>query len=298
MIPTHDHISVCICTYKRSKLLVNLLKELQSQITDDLFTYSIVVVDNDHAQSAKSNVFSFKEESLVNITYHCEPEQNLSLARNKAVQNAKGNFIAFIDDDETPTMNWLIRLYKALDEFNTDGVLGPVVPDYKVAPPKWVVRGKFYERPSHKTGEVLHWTNTRTGNTMLRRAIFDHADNFFGLQFGRGGEDRDFFRRMINKGFVFVWCEEAIVFEEVPPHRLKRWFMIRRAIVRGQIPHFSLFDYIKSFVAIPTYAFILPFLLLIGHHIFMKYLISAFDHIGRILALCGIDLIKEKYIVG
>lgn len=46
--PGTAHISVCICTFKRPSLLLRLLKELAGQETQGLFTYSIVVVDNDH----------------------------------------------------------------------------------------------------------------------------------------------------------------------------------------------------------------------------------------------------------
>ena len=108
----YDHITVCICTYKRPKLLERLLNELQNQTTDDLFIYSIVVVDNHHNQAAKNTVAASKKKSSIAIEYHHEPEQNIALARNRAVKNAKGNFIAFIDDDEFPVNNWLIHLYK------------------------------------------------------------------------------------------------------------------------------------------------------------------------------------------
>src|SRR3989304_3513647 len=40
------HISVCICTYKRPKWLDHLLKKLQEQETSELFTYSIILIDN------------------------------------------------------------------------------------------------------------------------------------------------------------------------------------------------------------------------------------------------------------
>jgi len=292
-----DYISVCICTYKRPRPLERLLVKLQDQETKGLFRYSIVVVDNDHMQSAKGIVKSFGEKSSIAIDYYCEPEQNISLARNKAVQNAKGNFVAFIDDDELPVNNWLLNLYKAYHEFNADGILGPVMPYYEIEPPQWIIKGKFYERPSHKTGAVLHWTNTRTGNVLLRKNIFSEKENMFRLEFGRGGEDRDFFRRMIERGFHFVWCAEAPVYETVAPERFKRSFMVRRALVRGQNPHFGLFDILKSLIAVPLYTLALPLLLFLSHHIFMKYLIKDFDHIGRILAFWGIDVVRDQYVM-
>jgi len=207
--------------------------------------------------------------------------------------------IAFIDDDECPDQYWLVNLFKAHNEFNVDGILGPVLPHYETTPPAWIIKGKFYERPSHTTGTVLHWSDTRTGNVLIRRGVFVDDDNMFRPEYGSGGEDRDFFKRMIGQGFQFVWCAEAPVFESVPPDRYKRCFLLRRALLRGaKLPYNnSTIPYLKSLIAIPLYMLILPFLLFIQHHIFMRYLIKVFDHIGRVLALCGIQVIREKYVM-
>lgn len=301
MSSEHKHIAVCICTYKRPILLKRLLIELQNQITDQFLTYSIVVVDNDSTESAKTVVDAFQEKARVDIAYYNEPEQNIALARNKAVKNAKGDFIVFIDDDEFPVDNWLFNLYKTYKKYKADGVLGPVKPHFEIVPPQWIIKGKLFERPSHITGSVLHWKNTRTGNVLLRKTIFDEEDNMFNLELGSGGEDRDFFRRMIKKGNTFIWCNEAPVYESVPAERCKRSFMLRRALLRGKVsllqPYFSIVDIFKSVIAVSIYTIILPVFFLIGHHIFMKYLIKNFDHIGRLMTVGGFDLIKEKYIL-
>ena len=293
-----EHITVCICTYKRPELLSRLLHDLNHQNTNKMFNYSIVVVDNDRDLSARNSVNSFIDSSDIEIKYCVEPEQSISLARNRVVENSKGDFVAFIDDDEYPVSDWLLNLYRAYHEFKADGILGPVLPYYATKPPHWVEKGKFHERPSHKTGTVLSWTNTRTGNVLLRRNIFDCKDNMFNPEFGSGGEDRDFFRRMISKGCKFVWCAEAQVYEVVPPERFKRSFMVRRALLRGTTPYnHTVVAYLTSLVAIPLYTLLLPLLFFIRHHLFMKYLVSYFDHIGRMSYLFNIKLIKEKYIL-
>jgi hypothetical protein len=106
---------------------------------------------------------------------------------------------------------------------------------------------------------------------------------------------------MIRKGFVFVWCNEARVFEYVPPVRWKREFMIRRALLRGRVslarPATAHILTLKSLLAIPVYTMALPVLFLLGHHWFMQYLVKDFDHIGRILSLMRVNIIKEKYIL-
>src|SRR5208283_4072079 len=99
------HISVCTCTYKRPRLLQRLLEKLAGQETGGSFTYSIVVADNDAAESAKTVVSGFQRSATVPLQYCVEPRQNIALTRNKALENSDGDFVAFIDDDEFPAGN-------------------------------------------------------------------------------------------------------------------------------------------------------------------------------------------------
>lgn len=300
MVKKH-HICVCICTYKRPEYLHRLLAELGNQETEGLFSYSIVIVDNDRDESAKQVVESYAHESKVSITYYMQPEQSIALTRNKAVEHATGDFLGFIDDDEFPVKHWLLELYKAINKYKVDGILGPVLPDYEKKPPKWVLKGHFFDRPTHPSGHVLNWENTRTGNALLKRVLFKEDSVWFDPKHGSGGEDRDFFRRKIENGHAFVWCNEAPVFETVPPERWKRIVMMKRALIRGKVAFESsktnYSSIIKSVSAITIYTLGIPLFLILGHHIFMTYLIKNCDHLGKIFAAIGIDIVKEKYII-
>jgi succinoglycan biosynthesis protein ExoM len=281
-------------------MLERLLEKLQHQKNDQLFTYSIVVVDNDFNQSAKAVSESFKSRSNIDIDYYVEPEQNIAMARNKAVENSRGDFIAFIDDDEFPCNEWLSRLYEACHKWNADGVLAPVLPYFEAEPPTWVVKGRLCERESFETGFPMREArNTRTGNVLLKRNLFNEVNAPFDPGFGRtGGEDVDFFGRMIREKRLFVWCNEAPAYESVPPQRLKRTYFLRRALLRGVANSKGLsvldFGVFKSIIAFGLYTPALPVLLLLRHDLFMKYLIKDCDHIGKLLALCGLKVIKER----
>jgi succinoglycan biosynthesis protein ExoM len=85
--PVH-RISVCICTLKRPELLRRTLAKLEKQITEGLFTFSIVVADNDSMRSAQPAVAEFSSAAHVSASYCREPERNSAMARNKAVQNS------------------------------------------------------------------------------------------------------------------------------------------------------------------------------------------------------------------
>lgn len=298
-LPGGSHVSVCVCTYKRPDELDRLLKNLTVQETDGLFRYSVVVVDNDSCESAKHIVQSHASRGLP-VKYFIEPDQNIALARNKAVANAEGNFIAFIDDDEFPDSGWLLTLYNAIKQYSAAGILGPVLPHFEGRPPGWIMRGKFYERPTHLTGTVLEWSSTRTGNALLDARILNGDTIPFEPQLGSGGEDRAFFRKMMKRGHTFVWCNEAPVHEVVPPHRWKKSFMLKRALLRGQhyktSASYTRMTIPLSIMAIPIYVVALPFLRLAGEHVFMKYLIKVCDHIGKCVAFVGATVVNERYI--
>jgi glycosyltransferase involved in cell wall biosynthesis len=299
MTDDKPHICVCICTYKRPAFLKHLLKELATQETGDRFTYAVVVADNDAQQSAAEVVSeSATGAPHMPITYCVEPRQNIALTRNKAIEHAKGDFIAFIDDDEWPTERWLLTLYTACGEYEADGALGPVKPHFDEQPPRWVITGKFYDRPSYPTGLVIDWRKGRTGNVLLRKRVFDGTEPPFRPEF-LTGEDQDFFRRMIEKGLRFVWCHEAMAYETVPPVRWNRKFMLKRALLRGGVSsrHPASGTVIaKSAIAAPMYAAALPFALLRGQGSFMTCLIKLFDHLGRLLAVLGVTPIAEAYV--
>jgi hypothetical protein len=293
------HVSVCVCTYKRPESLRRLLGELARQDTGGLFTYSIVVADNDYLRSAEAVVSDFTATSTIPIKYCVEPRQNIALARNKALENAGGDFIAFIDDDEFPCRRWLLTLFNTCNEYGVDGVLGPVKPLFEQKPPAWVLKSTIFDRPSYPTGFVINWRKGRTGNVLLRKEVFESAVQAFRPEF-LTGEDQDFFRRMIEKGYLFIWCDEALANEVVPPVRWTGKFMMKKALLRGMVwqhhPAFGALDIAKSVVAVPAYVAALPFALMLGQHRFMDISMRLANHLGKLLSCLGIKLVEDRYV--
>jgi succinoglycan biosynthesis protein ExoM len=283
---------------QRPQMLRRLLLSLEKQDTAGKFTYSVVVTDNDPAGSAREAVENFTRSSSLPVVYSTESRKNIALARNEALRNAKGEFAAFIDDDEFPEPDWLRTMLAACERYRAAGVLGPVRPHFEEPPPRWIIRGGFCERPEHPTGHLMPWEESRTGNVLFRRSIIEGEPQPFLEQFGTGGEDKDFFMRMTQRGHEFRWCNEGIAYETVPPDRWTRQYMLRRAMLRGknilkhpgqQIPLLA-----KSLAAVPAYTVVLPFALLAGQHVFMKYCIRWCDHVGRLLAAIGLNPVKAR----
>jgi hypothetical protein len=147
---------------------------------------------------------------------------------------------------------------------------------------------------------VLHWNQTGAGNALIQRRVFDELEGPFKQELGSGGEDIDFFRRAMELGNVFVWCPEALAHEIIPTERTHLSFQLRRALLRGKAslatPSGRSAGIVKSILACALYTILLPAYLVMGWHVFLKYIIKICDHLGKILGLCGIDLVKEKYV--
>lgn len=226
-------VSICVATYKRPLLLEKLLKSIDKIVLPENLDAEIIIVDNDKDASAKMIVDKFKLNSKFDIKYFIEPVKNISLARNRSIKNAKGKYIAFIDDDETASEEWLINLYKCLKKFNADGVFGLVVPDFEEGINKKFKRRDLYFSPMSETGIVTRYLFA--GNVLIYKEIISKAKAHFDPAHGlSGGEDANFFGKLKAQGAKFVNCREAISYEFISKERIKKKFFFNRSLRGGQ----------------------------------------------------------------
>jgi succinoglycan biosynthesis protein ExoM len=229
-------ISVCVCTFRRPQLLARLLAALAAQT--DAPRFEVVVVDNDAARSADPVLAAAAALPLA-LRAAVEARQSIALARNRGVALARAPWLAFVDDDEQPVPRWLADLHRAAVAHSADGVAGPVVPSFPPEAPDWVVRAGLYERPRHPTGAIVPVGELRTGNLLIHRNVLlgdAPADGPFDRQFGlSGGEDSHRLQALARGGARFVWCDEAIVFEDVPLARTTLRYLAESAFASGHV---------------------------------------------------------------
>jgi succinoglycan biosynthesis protein ExoM len=226
-------ISVCIATYRRLDRLAALLDDLSRQTLSPM---EIVVVDNDAEGSAAAVVEAQRRTSpSLEIHYAVQPLKNIALTRNRTVELAAGDWMAFIDDDERAPSDWLAQMAEAVNAYAADGVLGPVDPVVPPDAPVWIRRGRFYDFPRMATGTVVPPNRLRFGNVLLRGRLLREIDVVFDPAYGlTGGEDGDLLSRLALSGARIVWCDEAIVREPIEQSRLSLVWLLRRSLRGGQ----------------------------------------------------------------
>ena len=285
-------------------MLPRLLKSLGAQETGGHFEFSVVIIDNDAAESARETVSALASELRLDITYAVGKANTIPVARNHALGLARGNFIGIIDDDEFPPPDWLLTMYRAIRTFEVDGALGPVKPFFDDHPPGWLIKGRFCDRPIHPTGTLLRWDQTRTGNVLLRREVFEKHGLFFDESFTTGGSDREFFKHAMKRGCRFIAVEEAPVYEIVPPERQTESYWVKRAVVNGFNSHKNTMDQMNGFarVTLPLklaaatllYAVATPFSAFLGRHVLVQCLERGAHHLSSLCAMFGFELVKKR----
>lgn len=215
-------VSICIATYKRPEGLSALLDSIDSQQLNDDVQVEVIVVDN-APPAAHATVASFAPTGDFSVQYLQQPEQNIALTRNAAVEAATGDYIWFVDDDEVAQPRCLQRLIDAAHRFNADVVYGPVIPKFEGPIENWI--RALHSRPVNATGTPSR--ARRTGNTLVRAEALAMISGPFHESYGRtGGEDSLLFRQLEARGLKLIDSEDAIAIESVPAER-SSWEWIR-----------------------------------------------------------------------
>lgn len=222
-------ISVCICTYKRAHIS-QTLASINALNLPQSCELEIVVVDNDEALFAKPLVAQAKAEFNYPLYYFQHSAQNISAARNLCLEKASGDWIALLDDDEIADPNWLLNLYQAAQQYQADIVCGQVVSTYPAGTEQWVIDGGFFDRKRHPNGTEL--SSCAANCTLFKRDKIQGRQ--FDLSYGKtGGEDAEFFNALHNQGCKIVYCDDAIVSEEVEANRLNIRYLVTRKMRIG-----------------------------------------------------------------
>jgi succinoglycan biosynthesis protein ExoM len=232
MIAAKLQIDIGVCTFRRTEL-ADTLRSLASLTAPESATIRVIVADNDATPSARALVELLRPEMPFEIIYvHC-PASNISIARNACLDHSTGDFLAFIDDDETASEGWLLRLLETALATGADAVLGPVRAHYGPSAPAWMRSGDF-----HSTLPVWVKEEIRTGytcNALLKLKAPALLGRRFKLALGKsGGEDTDFFTGMHGAGGVIAFAPEAWVHEPVPEQRASLSWLAKRRFRSGQ----------------------------------------------------------------
>lgn len=229
-------VSIIIPTFRRPERALEAARSAQAQTFTKTtgIAFEIVMVDNDPGGSALEALRSLP--TTPNVTVVHEPRAGVANARNAGLAAAKGDFVAFLDDDETAADTWLGELLRVQAATNADAVFGPVRTKLQNLPRDHheYFEAFFARDPKHAEGSIK--TFYGCGNSLVRRAALPSAEPFSSARNEIGGEDDLLFQTMQAGGATFAWAPGAIVFETPEPSRVTFAYTLKRAFAYGQGP--------------------------------------------------------------
>jgi len=216
-------ISIVVPTYNRADMLEEALQTLVRQQTSDQLPYEVVVVDNASTDSTRQVVERIAKASEVPVNYVYEKTPGDAPARNRGIAEARGDWLAFFDDDQFAEPDWIAKLHEAALQTGASIVGGPVHLDLTAEeldalsmPCRHALRET---RLYNKIHPYVKQQLPGGGNVMVARAVFD-AVGPFDTTMLNGGSDSDFFRRAQAAGHVMIYTPDAVIRHRVPEQRL------------------------------------------------------------------------------
>ncbi len=237
-------ISAIVCTYGHPQLLEEAVRSLQAQSFAGREGYEIIVVDNKPADGTATMIHDMASEGPVPLRYLQEAREGLSQARNTGIREAKGEIVAFLDDDAKADPNWLASLLEVYDSNpNVWAVGGKVLPIWDAPRPSWLADTMLRSLSIVDWGDelrTLRWPERLIGtNCSFARQAFSQV-GLFSTELGRKGnllmghEDTELQRRILSSGKLVVYTPAAVVHHHVPAERMTRRYFCRRARGTGR----------------------------------------------------------------
>jgi glucosyl-dolichyl phosphate glucuronosyltransferase len=263
-------ITVILCTFNRCEILANALESVARSILPDAVDWEVLVVDNNSSDRTSDVVRSTSERYPGRFRYLFEPQPGKSRALNAGIREARGNLLAFIDDDVVVEPTWLQNLTAALNKGECAGVAGSILPEGSFSPPRWIPLKDQHAlaplaifNPDREAGPLNE--SPYGANMAYQKRVFGRYGGFrtdLGPEPGSGNpqkcEDSEFGHRLLTAGETLRYEPTAVVYHSVPSNRVQKkyflawWFDKARSDIRA----FGIPADTKWFVAgIPLYLF-------------------------------------------
>lgn len=223
--------SIIFCTYNRDKYIYNALKSIAEQdfpVSD----YEILLINNNSTDTTETLCLKFQQDfPQVDFQYYLETNQGLSYARNRGVDESKGEILVFVDDDATAFEHYLSSIDKLFKDYpDARACGGPIVPVYEIEKPKWLsiyteqlLGGALYE--GDKIRPFRNGKFPGGGNSAFRKEIFEKY-GLFNVDLGRkgtgliGAEEKDLYDRLTRGNEKFYYLPQMGIYHYIPAKKL------------------------------------------------------------------------------
>jgi len=239
-------LTIAVPTHNRARLLAGTLASIAALEFPERIAPECLIVDNNSPDDTRDTVEAFARTAPIAVRYVIEPQLGSSYARNRAIAEARGEFIFFIDDDALAEPDWAIELLAEMDRRHLDVACGLVLPNWNASPPRWLGPSLYVRLAVHDEAAIAganppdrdHIHNYFSANVGFRRETFKLFGNFredLGVVGNNpiSGEDTELFARIAMRGGAIGFAPRARVHHIIGRERMSRRYLRRKAYAFG-----------------------------------------------------------------
>lgn len=227
--------TVALCTHNHADRLERTLADLP-QVVPPRAPWEFLVIDNGSRDATPQLLASHHWPQGWQVRVVREDKLGLSNARNRAIAEARGEYIIFMDDDETADPEWLRAFERLVDTRRPDAFGGRIRVLFEDERPNWLTDELLgflgeLDRAATITRLTAQETSFFGGNFGFRLDIIDRVGGFDAL-LGRkggintGGEEVDFYHRLLAADMHVWWTPEAVIHHRIQASKLKRSYFL------------------------------------------------------------------------
>ena len=232
-------ISVLICTRNRAESLRLTLDSLFLPTNLQFRDWEAVVVDNDSVDHTGQVCRDLRERFPEHFRTVVERKHGKSNALNAAIAAARGDILAFTDDDVLCASDYLQGIRTVFRQHMADGVQGRVLLDCEGGHPDWLDRFLGLTVGWRDEGDqVTDLAGTLCGTNMVLRADVFRKISGFLPDLGPGliglGEETELSLRMRQAGCRLLYAPQILIRHRLPRNRLTKAFIRKRFFQQGR----------------------------------------------------------------
>jgi glucosyl-dolichyl phosphate glucuronosyltransferase len=262
--------TVIICTYNRCETLKKALQSISVSILPPSVEWEVLVIDNNSNDQTRAVVEDFCRQVPQRFRYLFEPHPGKSYALNAGIAAARGDVLAFTDDDVIVEPTWLANLAAPLCDKTCAGAAGKTLPITSFSTPKWLSDDAYSQWGGVLGGlfdmgnDPFDLTTAPYGvNMAFRKGMFENY-GMFRVDLGPSptseirNEDTEFGQRLLAAGERLRYVPSAVVYHEISCNRLQKkyflkwWYDFGRARIRENGVRPKIFGVPRPYISIPN----------------------------------------------
>jgi glycosyltransferase involved in cell wall biosynthesis len=236
-------ISIVIPTYNGAKRLPNVLELLLKQTGVETINWEIIVINNNSNDSTAEVFINYQKLYKNNccLRYFLETQQGIAFARARGVSEARGEFIAFLDDDNLPEADWVLQSYQFGQNHPQAGAWsGQIHGNFEVDPPENFSRIQAFlaVREHGQEAHIFDADNLRLppgAALVIRKQVWLESvpqELMFKGRLGKlmvSGDDTEALLYIHKAGWQ-IWYNPAMhVYHQIPHWRFEKNYLLNLA---------------------------------------------------------------------